>query len=909
MNFRNVFSTVCLSAACIFTPVALSAATSAERLDIHQVDLRSLVASPGNYDGMRVQFRAIFVERGDLFDPFHTRFREEEYLNVIVWDDQSHIWTPEIRANAVSGLYYRKTREHTEVVAGLKKYQPIDVIGYVVSSYGGEPWVDVHSITVVEKSGAHSDASVFLLQQGASLAEEGVHDLADQNFASALVIPLADDARVSALEMRALNLLSWGKFAQAVQVVDEALEIHRRWTGDVLPTKLSQLHYLAAKGYSELAAESQIRGDSEKSARGDFQKSIDNAQLSVTLDPDNGDAFAILGIGLSGLEKYDEARVHCQRAILMRPSNATIRWYLGRILDRQGEYEEAISVLNRAIDLSPKDYRIHKTIALVYLHRSENGGPKANQDRVTALREFDIAIRLNALDADLFYYSGLVIENAAGIKQKVRIGKAFTLATMKLAADRYHKCIDADDSYLPAVLKLATYYRGIKKHDEAVAFFKRALELAPEKEELYADLGNYFTTLGKLEDAYVVYAAYQKRQPKHLDTLYALARLSLDRATAESDVEKKATLFKHGIAWGVTLVKIESQHAMGHADLSEMYVETGAWKNAIKHADAALAVLADDAQKTRVYRKKGIAHWALDDADATIAALATHSEGSTDMRVLSALAWALSTQPAKAAETLAAAQRAVALNAQDAGAQELLGWGQYLGGDFAAAEKTLTAINGLSKELRGYRLGMAIYKQGSERFAEAQKLLDVGSALRNKRRTLRNSSKEISTALRAIRGYNKNVQRQQSLDARKAAADKKAAAATAKKAALAQAKKDAANKKAAAAKIQKAATLKAQAEAASKKAAEDKMKRDAAVKKAAAAKAKKVAAAQAKAQARADAQAKRDAKVQAKKDAAAKKAAIKKAKEAAARKKAAIEKVKRAAAKRKVAEEKAKNKR
>ncbi|NRA40355.1 MAG: tetratricopeptide repeat protein [Planctomycetes bacterium] len=882
MKFRNL-----LSVACLLIPLALNAATNAERMDVHRVDLRTLSDRPSNYDGLRVQFRAIFVERGDLFYSFHTQFRDVSDINLVLWDDQDDIWVPETRAKAIGSAYFNKRRARTSGITELKKYQPIDVIGQVVSSYGQTPWIDIHSITLVDDIGRYSDASVFLLQQGAELAEKGSYALADQNFESALASSLATDARIAALELRATNLLNWGKFKRAVEVTIEALALHGRWQGDVLPTKLSQLHYLAAKGYSESAAYSQAHGDDAGTAEVDFQKSIDHAQLSVTLDPDNGDAFAILGIGLSGLEKYDEARVHCQRAILMRPSNATIRWYLGRILDRQGEYEEAISVLNRAIDLSPKDYRIHKTIAMVYLHRSDANTKTANTDRVTALREFDIAIRLNNADADLFYFSGLVIEKAALVKQKVRIGKAYTLATAKLASGRFHKCVDVDDTYLVAVRKLADYYRGIKKHDEAVGFFKRALELDPANEELYADLGVYFTELGKLVDAYDVYAAYQLRQPKHLDTLYALGKLSLDIAVAETDAGKKQETYKRGIAWHENLVRIENKHAMGHADLTEMYVEVGDWRNAVKHGDIALAELGEASAKTRVYRNKAIAHWAMDEVDNTIGALATQSEGSKDMRVISALGWSLSTKPSKAVDALATAKIAVALDGKSADAQELLGWAQYLNADYAAAEKTLSTVGGLGKELKGYRLGMAIYQQGAERYADAKELLKAGAGLRDKRSILRNAGKEVSLAQRAIRDYDKGMQRKNASNA---------------KAAAAKAKKDAVAKKSADDKAKRAAAEKAKQDSAAKRAADEKAKRDAAIKAKQAAADKKAAAEKSKKDAAAKAKADKTAKKE------AKKAADKKAKADAARKKAAIEKAKRDAAKRKAAEEAAKKK-
>ena len=800
---RNIILTIS-----ILLPFVASAESLSERKAIHPVDLRSVSENPKNYEGLRIQFRSIFVAHGDLYDPFHTQFRKEQYMNVIVWDDQAAVWSPEARAMPTYSLYYEKKRNQKDSITDLQKFQMVDVVGEVVSSYNGQPWIDVHSVSAVPTAGMYSDASVFLLQQANKLAGDNIYDLAEQNYMAALKTNLNADARIAVLEQRALNMLAWGKFEESIQVLDEALALHKSWTGDALPTKLSELYYLSAKGYSEAAATAQASNDEaaeETQVAEYFQKSIDHAKLAVELEPEHGDAYAILGIGLSGLEEFDEARTHCQRAILMRPGNAEIRWYLGRILDRQGDYDEAIEVLNRAIDLSPKDYRIHKTIAMVHLHKSDLGGKTAAEDRVTSLREFDIAIRLNSMDPDLFYFSGLVIDKAAAAGGKIRIGRNLVEATPKLAADRYEKCISLDDSYLPAVMALAKYYRGIKKHDQAVAQYKRGLSLAPERDELYSKLAEYFISLDRLADAYDVHLKYHdERDAKHLDTLYQLGKLSLDLKE-----------YKRSAEWHETLVKLESKHAMAHADLSDSYVELAEWRSVVEHADKALELLEDDAEKTRVLRKKGIALWAQDKPADALAALAGHTQGTQDLRVLLALGWSQSAAEKGAADALATAKAAVSLDGESVEAKELLGWSYYLTGDYKAAESTLAKLELASKELSAYRVGMSVFKQGSERYPEAKKLLEVARNLRDNRSILKSARSDVSDAQRAIRDHERAVER-------KAAADKREADKKAREEAKRQ--KEEARRKAAADKKAKEAAERKAREDAKRKAAEDKRK-------------------------------------------------------------------------------------
>ena len=161
------------------------------------------------------------------------------------------------------------------------------------------------------------------------------------------------------------------------------------------------------------------------------------AELTFDVEP----AHAVLGIGLAGLNQFDEARRHCDNAVRLRPADAEVRWYLGRILDQQGRSDEAIDALKKAIDLTPKDFRIHRAIAVAYHHRGLKGGPSAGQDLATALREFDITLRLNPGDADVLVLSGEVIEDAANAGAEVQIGASRQPATRELALARYKSAI------------------------------------------------------------------------------------------------------------------------------------------------------------------------------------------------------------------------------------------------------------------------------------------------------------------------------------------------------------------------------------------------------------------------------------------------------------------------------------
>ena len=64
---------------------------------------------------------------------------------MVVWDDEDRIWY-RVRANPVVSLYIPKGMDGLDRIAGLKKYDMIEVTGVVKSDFRKQPWVEIQSI-------------------------------------------------------------------------------------------------------------------------------------------------------------------------------------------------------------------------------------------------------------------------------------------------------------------------------------------------------------------------------------------------------------------------------------------------------------------------------------------------------------------------------------------------------------------------------------------------------------------------------------------------------------------------------------------------------------------------------------------------------------------------------------------
>lgn len=557
---------------------------------IQEIRFSDVLSTPQAFINTRVRFRCMFVQSGNFFDPQHTYFKPYTHSNLIVWDDRAAIWDPQVRAKPLTSVYLSKDRIDASSIATLNKYQYLELVGEVAMVLEGVPFISLHSIKSINEGGTFTDTAVYHVQQAVDLGTEAeqkgtlnLRALAEDHFHAALGQDLPTVAKVTIGHLRGQNLLLAGDFAGCAKVMKDVItaaeldrELDRR--------QLASMHFLYAKALVEL--------------EGTNDQAVAHARTAVALDPEAGDAYAVLGITLAGTGQFDEARRQCEKAIRLRPNNAEVRWYLGRILDQQEAYDEAVEALRRAIDLTPKDNRLHKAIAATYLHR----GQKANNntsitDFSSALQEFGIAVRLNAADAEAIFGEGLVLENATArkITELTVSGNPPTKVQPSIAAavGRYKASIAADGSFLPARRSLAGYYRAANKPDEAIAQYKGIIDIDPTRAESWTDLGTYLWSLDKKDETFDVYQRFVKTNSDS-----EVAKLTLATTAVAVDKSAEALLLTEKIlatspgnaqAW---LVQAKAQLALGQA------------KDARKSANKALDLFPDaegKAQAKQVY--------------------------------------------------------------------------------------------------------------------------------------------------------------------------------------------------------------------------------------------------------------------------------------------------------------------
>jgi tetratricopeptide (TPR) repeat protein len=217
------------------------------------------------------------------------------------------------------------------------------------------------------------------------------------------------------------------------------------------------------------------------------------------------------GMILALVNQYDAAQIHFDKATQIEP-NSIMAWYGKAIsLKQRGTPEEALDALDIALKLDPEN-----EIVLMAKARSLDSIGKIDQS-------IDLLFKAKKiLSAKSTYYSLLGIlyikkENYSQARNNIKAGiciepkscwlwllKAFSYVFEGKYDQAFEPCkyaLKFDSNYWPAIYFIGLLNDILKKHDEALFYFERAAEQAPEILEISLSKIRLLRTLNKIDEA------------------------------------------------------------------------------------------------------------------------------------------------------------------------------------------------------------------------------------------------------------------------------------------------------------------------------------------------------------------------------------------------------------------------
>ncbi len=184
------------------------------------------------------------------------------------------------------------------------------------------------------------------------------------------------------------------------------------------------------------------------------------SEQAVILDRDSAEAHASRGLALFISERYDEAELEFETAVMRNPNLFEAWYYYGLASSSQGNLEKAAQLYTKASEVNPADFQVPMFLAMAYAAL----GRKQDEMRVRlgALGTLERHLKLNPHDTRAIYFAA---QNLYRVGEKE---KAIALAERAMQEGLNE----------PVVLyNLACFYVGMGDNSRALDLLEKAVKL------------------------------------------------------------------------------------------------------------------------------------------------------------------------------------------------------------------------------------------------------------------------------------------------------------------------------------------------------------------------------------------------------------------------------------------------
>jgi Flp pilus assembly protein TadD len=194
---------------------------------------------------------------------------------------------------------------------------------------------------------------------------------------------------------------------------------------------------------------------------GKFQQAVAEFSRVIGLEPNDFMSRYNLGCALLSLKREAEAEQALSRAADLEPDNPTVYFQLAKLCTQQNRLEEALIHLRRTVDLKPNWAQAWRLLGECLLGRD---------DGVAAMNSFKKALKINGKDAGAL--SGLAV--AYGRVE----------ANLEIALSLARRSVELEPDNALFIKRLSELLLQNRELDQALAECRRAMNVAPEDEEI-----------------------------------------------------------------------------------------------------------------------------------------------------------------------------------------------------------------------------------------------------------------------------------------------------------------------------------------------------------------------------------------------------------------------------------------
>jgi tetratricopeptide (TPR) repeat protein len=260
-------------------------------------------------------------------------------------------------------------------------------------------------------------------------------------------------------------------------------------------------------------------------------------------DPDNGDAWHLLGIVAFQTGYFTTAVDAMRKAVAAHPDRAHFHCNLGLALASTGKLDEAVACYRQALQIAPHSLDIFNNLGIAL---------KAQGQLNEAMHAYRQALAIRPDSPEVWNNLG----NALAAQND-----------WDRASEAFSKALALRPDYPDALNNLGFVQAAQNRLDDAIASYRRALSLRPDYPITLCNLGNALLAQSKIAEATAAYRNAVALQPDSAELHAALATGLL----AEKDFPAAAAGARQAIALRPNFP--EAQNILGNALLAMQEID------------------------------------------------------------------------------------------------------------------------------------------------------------------------------------------------------------------------------------------------------------------------------------------------------------------------------------------------
>jgi len=175
------------------------------------------------------------------------------------------------------------------------------------------------------------------------------------------------------------------------------------------------------------------------------------------------------GLILHKAGKLEEAKLIYEKLLIKDQNNFELINLLGVISLQQRNFNDAITLINKAIGINSNHHALYNNLGVVY---------KEIEEYENAINNFKRAIELNPNYAEAYNNLGIIF------KKKYQYEESY---------NNYKKAIELNPNYAEAYNNLGLLYGDTKRYEESIVNFSKAIELNNNYIDAYKNRANIYS--------------------------------------------------------------------------------------------------------------------------------------------------------------------------------------------------------------------------------------------------------------------------------------------------------------------------------------------------------------------------------------------------------------------------------